>query len=150
MRLINSSGTTLTLLRSTFFEIKSGKKHNFQKCFRSQKMKMENPAWRFNGNERKYLEEVLATGFRAGADGAFTMRLENFFAAVYNVKYGITFNSGTTTLHSVLLAMGVLRVTKCLRQRLRLLCVVSLHIIQGRPQFMSTLFRILFLWIQRI
>ena len=35
-------------------------------------MKMENPAWRFNGNERKYLEEVLSTGFRAGADGAFT------------------------------------------------------------------------------
>jgi len=69
-------------------------------------MKMENPAWRFNGNERKYLEEVLSTGFRAGADGAFTMRLEQFFAKVYNSKYGISFNSGTTTLHSILLAMG--------------------------------------------
>ena len=69
-------------------------------------MKMENPAWRFNGNERKYLEEVLSTGFRAGADGAFTMRLEQFFAKVYNAKYGISFNSGTTTLHSILLAMG--------------------------------------------
>ena len=69
-------------------------------------MKMENPSWRFNGNERKYLEEVLATGFRAGADGAFTTRLEEFFANTYNVKYGISFNSGTTTLHSILLAMG--------------------------------------------
>jgi len=68
-------------------------------------MKMENPAWRFNGNERHYLEEVLSTGFRAGADGAFTSRLEKFFAKIYDVKYGITFNSGTTTLHSILLAM---------------------------------------------
>lgn len=42
-------------------------------------MKIENPAWRFNGNERKYLEEVLSTGFKAGADGAFITRLEKFF-----------------------------------------------------------------------
>ena len=41
-------------------------------------MKMENPAWRFNGNERKYIEEVLSTGFRAGADGAFTRDWSNF------------------------------------------------------------------------
>ena len=40
---------------------------------------MGNPAWRFKGNERKYLEEVLSTGFRAGADGAFTTRLESYF-----------------------------------------------------------------------
>ena len=69
-------------------------------------MKMENPAWRFNGNERKYIEEVLATGFRAGADGAFTTRLEKSFSSAYKVRYGIAFNSGTTTLHSILLAMG--------------------------------------------
>ena len=32
---------------------------------------MGNPAWRFDGNEHKYVKEVLSTGFRAGADGAF-------------------------------------------------------------------------------
>jgi len=64
------------------------------------------PAWRFEGNERKYLEEVLSTGFRAGADGAFTTRLENFFSDTYNVGYSIAFNSGTSTLHAALLAMG--------------------------------------------
>ena len=67
---------------------------------------MGNPAWRFEGNERKYVEEVLATGFRAGADGAFTTRLESYFAENYNVPYGIAFNSGTSTLHAALLAMG--------------------------------------------
>jgi perosamine synthetase len=64
------------------------------------------PAWRFEGNERKYLEEVLSTGFRAGADGAFTTRLEKFFSTEYKVPYGIAFNSGTSTLHATLLAMG--------------------------------------------
>ncbi len=67
---------------------------------------MSNPAWRFEGNERKYLEEVLSTGFRAGADGAFTTRLEKYFAIAYEVPYAIAFNSGTSTLHAILLAMG--------------------------------------------
>lgn len=67
---------------------------------------MSNPAWRFEGNERNYLEEVLATGFRAGADGAFTTRLEKYFASIYQIPYAIAFNSGTSTLHAVLLAMG--------------------------------------------
>ena len=67
---------------------------------------MGNPAWRFEGNERKYLEEVLSTGFRAGADGAFTTRLEKYFSDAYKTSYGIAFNSGTSTLHAALLAMG--------------------------------------------
>ena len=67
---------------------------------------MENPAWRFKGNERKYLEEVLSTGFRAGSDGAFTARLEGYFSNVYKTRFSIAFNSGTSTLHAALLAMG--------------------------------------------
>ena len=41
---------------------------------------MCNPAWRFQGNERKYLEEVLSSGFHAGADNAFSIRLESSFS----------------------------------------------------------------------
>lgn len=67
---------------------------------------MGSPAWRFEGNERKYLEEVLSTGFRAGADGAFTTRLEKYFSDAYKTSYSIAFNSGTSTLHAALLAMG--------------------------------------------
>ena len=67
---------------------------------------MGNPAWRFKGNERKYTEEVLSTGFRAGADGAFTTRLEGYFSDVYGTSYSVAFNSGTSTLHAALLAMG--------------------------------------------
>lgn len=67
---------------------------------------MGNPAWRFEGNERKYVEEVLSGGFRAGADGAFSSRLEQYWAKLHNVPYAITFNSGTSTLHAALLALG--------------------------------------------
>ena len=67
---------------------------------------MTTSSWRFQGNERKYLEEVLASGFRAGADGAFTTRFEKAFANAYGVPYGVAFNSGTTTMHAALLAMG--------------------------------------------
>ncbi len=67
---------------------------------------MSKPGWRLEGNERKYLEEVLASGFRAGADGAFTTRFEKAFSSYYKTKYAVAFNSGTTTMHAALLAMG--------------------------------------------
>ena len=67
---------------------------------------MKDYGWRFKGNERKYIEEVLASGFRAGSDGAFSTRLEKKFTKMYNVNYGIAFNSGTSTLHASLLALG--------------------------------------------
>lgn len=101
---------------------------------------MESPAWRFNGNERKYLEEVLATGFRAGADGAFTMRLEKFFASVYNSKYGISFNSGTTTLHSILLAMGCSEGDEVLTPALTpAMCGLAPHYTGATPVFVDSL-----------
>lgn len=68
---------------------------------------MENGlSWRFQGNELDYLKEVLASGFKAGADGAFSTRLEMEFAKNYEQQYAIAFNSGTSTLHAILLALG--------------------------------------------
>lgn len=101
---------------------------------------MENPAWRFSGNERKYLEEVLSTGFRAGADGAFTTRLEQFFAKTYDVKYGISFNSGTTTLHAILLAMGCSEGDEVLTPALTpAMCGLAPHYTRATPVFVDSL-----------
>ena len=103
-------------------------------------MKMDNPAWRFNGNERKYIEEVLSTGFRAGSDGAFTMRLEKFFSKVYKVKYGISFNSGTTTLHSILLAMGCTEGDEILTPALTpAMCGLAPHYTGATPVYVDSL-----------
>ena len=63
--------------------------------------------WRFDGNELKYIKEVLDNGFRAGADGAMTERVEALFAEKFNLPFAIAFNSGTSTLHAALAAFGI-------------------------------------------
>jgi perosamine synthetase len=67
---------------------------------------MKNHGWRLLGNERSYIDEVLSQGFRAGADGAFSTKFESAVASSYGVKYAIAMNSGTSTLHAALLALG--------------------------------------------
>ncbi len=101
---------------------------------------MGNPAWRFQGNERKYVEEVLASGFRAGADGAFTTRLEKFFAGKYKVPYAIAFNSGTSTLHAALLAMGCGPGDEILTPALTpLMCGLAPHYTGATPVYVDSL-----------
>jgi len=63
--------------------------------------------WKFEGNERKYLDETLSAGFSAGASGTMNERLEQAFAAKHGQKFAITANSGTSTLHMALYAFGV-------------------------------------------
>ena len=63
--------------------------------------------WRFTGNERKYVDEVLNHGFRASESGSMNERLEKKFAELHDKKYAITANSGTSTLHMALHSFGV-------------------------------------------
>ena len=67
----------------------------------------QNKGWRFETNERKYLDEVLSSGFGAGESGTFNERLERMFADMHNQRYAITANSGTSTLHMGLYAGGI-------------------------------------------
>jgi len=68
---------------------------------------IKNKGWRFSGNEGKYLEEVLTSGFGASEAGTMNERLEKKFAEIHNKKFAITANSGTSTLHMALIAFGV-------------------------------------------
>jgi len=63
--------------------------------------------WRFNGNELNYLMQVLNSGEVAGMSGSSNQNFERKFADKVNAKYGITFNSGTSTLHAALHALNV-------------------------------------------
>ncbi len=65
------------------------------------------PGWRFTGNELRYLTEVLDNGFSAGADGSMVERVEALFAETMGLSYAIGFNSGTSTLHAAMVALGV-------------------------------------------
>ena len=64
-------------------------------------------SWRFDEHEYQYIKEVLDSGFASGTSGNMNTRLERAFAEKYGQKFAITFNSGTTTLHTALWALGV-------------------------------------------
>jgi perosamine synthetase len=64
-------------------------------------------SWRFDDREFKYIKEVLDSGFASGTSGSMNTRLERRFAEKIGRRFAITFNSGTTTLHTALWALGV-------------------------------------------
>jgi len=64
-------------------------------------------SWRFDERELNYIKEVLGSGFASGTSGNMNNRLENAFAERFGRNFAITFNSGTTTLHASLWALGV-------------------------------------------
>lgn len=64
-------------------------------------------SWRFRGNELKYVKEVLDSGFGSSTSGNMNTRLEKAFSQRFGVKYAVTSNSGTSTLHQALAAVGV-------------------------------------------
>lgn len=67
---------------------------------------MSNPS-KYLGNELKYLEKVLESESWSATSGSWNNLLEEKFAARFGVKYGISMNSGTSTLHAALIAVGV-------------------------------------------
>ena len=62
---------------------------------------------RFTGNERKYVNEVLDTEFSSSSGSKMMKRFEQLFSKRFNIKYGISFINGTSTMHAALEAMGV-------------------------------------------
>ena len=61
-----------------------------------------------SGNERKYLNECIDTTYVSSV-GAFVTRFENAVAKVSGVSYATATSSGTTGLHTALMACGVKR-----------------------------------------
>lgn len=63
--------------------------------------------WRFRGNELRYVQEVLDSGFGSSTTGTMNTRFETAFAEKFGTRYALTSNSGTSTLHQALAAFGV-------------------------------------------
>lgn len=59
-----------------------------------------------NGNERKYVDECIDTGW-ISANGRFVREFEEKFAAFCGTKYAIACSNGTVTLHLALKALGI-------------------------------------------
>lgn len=62
---------------------------------------------RIAGNEEKYVLEVLKNEFRTSKGAEMSKRFESEFAGKFQMKYGISFSNGTSTMHAALEAMGV-------------------------------------------
>ena len=67
---------------------------------------MENPT-KYLGNELKYIEQVLNSESWSGTGGSWNHALESLFCEKTGSGYAIAMNSGTSTLHSALVACGV-------------------------------------------
>ena len=67
---------------------------------------MKNPS-KYLSNELDYLKMVLNSDSWSATAGTWCQLLENKFAAKFNAKYAVAMNSGTSTLHAALEAVGV-------------------------------------------
>ena len=63
--------------------------------------------WRFGQSELAYVREVIDSGFGSGTSGSMNNRFEQAFAEKVGANFAVTFNSGTSTLHAALDAVGV-------------------------------------------
>lgn len=60
----------------------------------------------FNGNEKKYLDECIDTGW-VSANGRFVNEFEKKFAEFCGVKYALSCANGTVSLHLALMALDI-------------------------------------------
>jgi|SRR5271157_590968 len=67
---------------------------------------IHNPS-KYLGNELAYLKKVLAQESWSATGGSWTQNLEREFARKLGARYAVAFNSGTSTLHAALEAVGV-------------------------------------------
>lgn len=67
---------------------------------------MKNPS-KYFGNELEYLKKVLDSEHWSSTTGNWNQALETKFAEKFESKYAVAFNSGTSTLHASLEAVGV-------------------------------------------
>ena len=72
----------------------------------SSKTPLTNPS-KYFGNELDYLAKVLNSESWSATGGSWTQTLEQNFSKKFGRHYGIAFNSGTSTLHAALEAVGV-------------------------------------------
>ena len=69
-------------------------------------IEIKNPS-KYLGNELAYLAKVLEGESWSATGGSWTIGLEQAFSKRIGTRYGVAFNSGTSTLHAALEAVGV-------------------------------------------
>jgi perosamine synthetase len=70
-------------------------------------MELVNPS-KYLGNEMEYLKRVLEGESWSATGGNWTQSLEKEMAKKIGTRYGVAFNSGTSTLHAAIEAAGIM------------------------------------------
>src|SRR5437868_2057781 len=60
----------------------------------------------FSGNESKYLQDCIQTGF-VSSEGPYVKKFEELFASYIGVKHAVSVSNGTVAIETALNAMGV-------------------------------------------
>jgi len=62
---------------------------------------------KYLGNELEYISKVLNSEQWSSTEGSWCGKLEREFANKFGMNHGIAFNSGTSTMHTALVALGI-------------------------------------------
>ena len=62
--------------------------------------------WKFNGNEKKYINSILKKGLKPEKE-SFNSLLEKKWSKYHKMKYSISINSCTSALHTALKSVGI-------------------------------------------
>lgn len=71
-----------------------------------KQINLENPS-KYLGNELEYIKKVLEGESWSATGGSWTIGLERKFSERIGTRYGVAFNSGTSTLHAAIEALDI-------------------------------------------
>lgn len=77
-----------------------------------------------DGNEKKYLNECIDTGW-ISSEGPFIKRFEDGFAAKMGRKYGIAVSNGSVALDTALIALGLQEEDEVIMPTFTIICCAS-------------------------
>lgn len=98
---------------------------------------MKQNFWKFQGNERKYINQILKYGLKTKFI-SFNKRLEQAWSKYHNLKYSITTNSCTSALHSAFLALGLKKKDEVLVPNLTpIMCGTTIHLAGATPVYVD-------------
>jgi len=94
--------------------------------------------WRFRGNEKKYLLNILKKGLKL-KNNSYNLILEKKWSRYHKKKYSITTNSCTSALHSAFCAIGLKKNDEVLVPALTpVMCANAIIFAGGTPIFVDS------------
>ena len=102
--------------------------------------KNRNFFWRFRGNEKKYLLDILKKGVKLKKK-SYNLLLEKKWSKYHKKKYSITANSCTSALHSSFCAIGLKKKDEVLVPALTpVMCANAIIFSDATPVFVDSKF----------